>query len=145
MDFHNELNYDYHFTIKKIAKAFEEEFNCLGENTEKHKTFLVPITKEIKAIDKNWEEIVKTISYKLQFIGSARGAASLLSNFVGTLAERVHKIKCKYRHNNKKWGKCGIKYTDCEYCLEHTIVKDDLIEYKCLCCKKNYQTRFKGN
>ena len=45
----------------------------------------------------------------------------------------------------KNGGKCGIKYTDCEYCLEHTIVKDDLIEYKCLCCKKNYQTRFKGN
>ena len=32
---------------------------------------------------------------------------------------------------------CRIKYKDCECCLEYTIVKDDLIEYKCFCCNKN--------
>ena len=41
--FHNRLKYDYHFIIKRC----EGEFNCPGENTEKYKTFSVPITKAI--------------------------------------------------------------------------------------------------
>ena len=53
MIFHNACNYHYHFIIKELAKEFEGEVNCLGENTEKYKTFPVPITKEIKKIDKN--------------------------------------------------------------------------------------------
>ena len=28
-------------------------------------------------------------------------------------------------------------------CLEYTNIKDDLIEYKCLCCNKNYQKKKK--
>ena len=34
---------------------------------------------------------------------------------------------------------CNIKYKDYECCFEYTNVKDDLIEYKCLCPYKNYQ------
>ena len=34
---------------------------------------------------------------------------------------------------------CGIKSKDCEWCLEYSYVKDDLILYKCFCCNKNYQ------
>ena len=94
MVFHNKLNYDYHFIIKQLAKEFQIEFNCLGENTEKYKTFSVPITKEVKRIDKNGEKITKTISYKLQLIDSARFMASSLSNLVDNLAEEIHKIKC---------------------------------------------------
>ena len=33
--FHNSSTYDYHFLIKKLAEEFEDEFECLGENTEK--------------------------------------------------------------------------------------------------------------
>ena len=29
--------------------------------------------------------------------------------------------------------------TETECCLEYKNVKHDLIEYKCLCCNKNYQ------
>ena len=94
MVFHNKLNYDYHFIIKQLAKEFQIEFNYLGENTEKYKTFSVPITKEVKRIDKNGEKITKTISYKLQLIDSARFMASSLSNLVDNLAEGIHKIKC---------------------------------------------------
>ena len=94
MVFHNKLNYDYHFIIKQLAKEFQIEFNCLGENTEKYKTFSVPITKEVKRIDKNGEKITKTISYKLQLIDSARFMASSLSNLVDNLAEGIPKIKC---------------------------------------------------
>ena len=50
--FHNGLNYDYNFFIKGLAKEFEREFNCLGENTEKCKTFSVPITKQVKSLYK---------------------------------------------------------------------------------------------
>ena len=57
--FHNELNYDYHLIIKELAKEFEWEFNCLGENTETYETFPVSITKEFKRIDKNGKEIIK--------------------------------------------------------------------------------------
>ena len=44
--FHNCSTYDYHFIIKKIAKEFEDEFECLGKNTEKFITFSVPLKKE---------------------------------------------------------------------------------------------------
>ena len=40
---------------------------------------------------------------------------------------------------NKKTG--GIKFKDCECYLEYTSFKDDLVEYKCLCCNKNYQKK----
>ena len=42
--------------------------------------------------------------------------SSSLSNLVNNLAERVHKIKCKYEYDNKKCETCGIKCKDCEYC-----------------------------
>ena len=66
----------------------------------------------------------------------------LLSNLANNLAEGIYKIKCKYGHNNKKCETFGIKYTDCECCLEQTSVEDDLKEYKCLCFNKNYQETF---
>ena len=42
---------------------------------------------------------------------------SSLSNLVDYLAERIHKIKCKYEHDNKTYG---IKYKGCECYLEYT-------------------------
>ena len=43
--FRNGLNYDYHFIIKKLAEEFHGQFQCPGENTEKHITSSVPIEK----------------------------------------------------------------------------------------------------
>ena len=37
---------------------------------------------------------------------------------------------------------CEIAYKVCNCFLEYTNVKDDLIEYKCLSSKKNYQQKF---
>ena len=62
--FHNGLNYDYHFLMKELAKELEGELECLGENTEKYKTYSVPLEKEVIKIDKNSNESVVTISYK---------------------------------------------------------------------------------
>ena len=61
--FPNGSNHNYHFIIKELAKEFKGEFNCLRKNTEKNKTFLVPLTKKVKRINKNGNEITKTISY----------------------------------------------------------------------------------
>ena len=58
--------------------------------------------------------------------------ASSLSNFINHLAEGIHKIKCKYRHDNEKCETCGIKYVDCECCLEY-------------CFNKNYQKKIDEN
>ena len=55
------------------------------------------------------------------------------------LAEGIHKIKCKYRHNNKNCKTYWIKYKDSECCLEYTRYEDDSIESKCLCWNKNFQ------
>ena len=33
--FHNGSTYDYHFIIKQLAKEFDGQLECLGENTEK--------------------------------------------------------------------------------------------------------------
>ena len=68
--------------------------------------------------------------------------ASLLSNFLNSLALGIHKIKCKYRHDDKKCEIFKIKFKDCDCFIEYTNSEDDLIEYKCLFCNKNYQKKF---
>ena len=74
--FHNGSNYDYHLIIKELVEKFERQFTCLGEKTEKYITFSVSLEKEVIRMDKNGKEIAKTISYRLQFIGSARSMAT---------------------------------------------------------------------
>ena len=131
--------------IKELAEEFEKLFFFfLGENTEKYITFSVTIEKEIIKIDKKWNEITNTISYRLQvidrFIG--RFMASSLSNLVYKLAERIHKIKCKYEQDDKKFETYGIKYRHSNCFLEYTSFKKDLIEKKCFFCNKDYQNKF---
>ena len=91
--FHDGLNHDYHFIIKQVAKEFEVEFNSLGDNTKKYKTFSVPVTKKVKRVDENGRETIKTISFRLQFIDSARLKGSSLSNVVNNRAEGIRKTK----------------------------------------------------
>ena len=65
-------------------------------------------------------------------------ARLLLSNLVDNLAEGIHKIKCKYSHNDKKCDTCRIKYKG-NWFLKWTNFKYSLVEYKCLCCNKKYK------
>ena len=88
--------------IKELADEFEEEFNFLGENTKKYKTFLVSLEKEVRRFGKNSIEIIKNKSYKLKLIDSTKFMVSSLLSFVDNLAEGIHKIICKYGHGNKK-------------------------------------------
>ena len=95
--FHNGSNYDYDFIIKGLTEEFKKQFNCFGENTEKYITFTVPIEKKVTKIDKNGEDI-----RFLQFIYSARFMVSSLSNLVNNLSEGLHRIKCKFGHDDEK-------------------------------------------
>ena len=81
--------------------------------------------KEILKTDKDGNEIVDTISYKIKFIDSVRFMASSLPNLIDNLTERIHKIKCK------GW--------DCF--LEYKRVKGNLIIYKCLSYNKCYSKK----
>ena len=91
-----------------LAQKFKKPFTCLRENTEKYITFTVPKEKEVTRIDKNGEKTTKNISYILQFIDSARFMASSLSNLVNNLSEIIHRIKCEYKHDDKKCKTCKL-------------------------------------
>ena len=84
-------SYDYHFVIKEFTDESELYFECIGENKEKHNTFAVLVKKEIIKIDKEGNESVKTIFYKIKFIDSARFIASSLSSLVDNLTEEILK------------------------------------------------------
>ena len=64
--------------------------------------------------------------------------SSLLSNVLNNPPAGIQKIKWKF---DKKFETCRIKFKFCDCFLENTNFKDDLIEYKCLCCNKNYQRK----
>ena len=68
--------------------------------------------------------------------------ASSLSNLVNSFSEGLHRIKYKFRHDDKKCEYCGIKCKYCDCFLEYINFKDDLIGYKCLRCNKNYKHKF---
>ena len=50
----------------------------------------------------------------MQFIDSARFMASSLAILMNNLSEGIHRIKCKYEHDDKKCGTCGIKDKYCD-------------------------------
>ena len=102
-------------------------------------TCTVPLDGKFTRTDKNGEEITKNISYILQFTDRARFMASSLSNLVNNLSEGLHRIKCKFGHDDKKCETWRIKYKYCDYFLDF---KDDIIEYKCFICNNNCQTKF---
>ena len=74
---------------KVLAEKFGKQFTWLGE------------------------KFTKNISYILHYIDSARFMTSSLSNLVNNLSEGIHRIKHKFRHDDKK--KHNDKET-CNYC-----------------------------
>ena len=119
--FCNGSTHGYHFIIKELANKLEGQFKCLEENTKTYKCS-IPIEKEVTDIEKDGNESVFIISYKIKFIDSARLMATLLSNLVDNLTEEIQKIKCN----------------DYDCFLEYESVKDNLIKCKCLSYSKNY-------
>ena len=102
-----------------MAEEFKGEFQCLGKNTEKYISFLVPIKKEHE------NDTDKIIIYKINFIGTCRFMPNRLSNLVDNLSE--------------------INIKDCETCIENNIksewefigLKDSKLNYKCKECNEH--------
>ena len=116
--FNNGSTYDYHFIIKELVKEFNGSFECLGENTEKYITFLVPIKKKIE--NKDLE-----ITYKTKFIDSYRFMSSSLSKHVDNLSERIHNNKC----------------LDCNSCLDYIKIKNEKLLLKFSNCNTYYKKK----
>ena len=106
--------------MKELAKEFEGNFDCFGENTEKHITFSVPIKKKID--NKDLE-----ITYKIKFIDSYRFMSSSLSKLVNNLSEGIHNNNC----------------SDCESNLDYIeIKKNEKLLLRCFNCKIYYKKKF---
>ena len=116
--FHNGSTYDYHFIINKLAKQFYGQLKCLGENTEKHITFSVPISKEL--------EKGKTITYRLKFFDTFKFMSTSLSSLVDNLYEKLH----------------SDKYRDCKSELNYISFKYNQLIFQCFECKRNYKKDF---
>ena len=117
--FHNASNYDYHVVIKELGEEFEKQLTFLGKNTGKY----IKKLQVLARIGKSEEEITKNISYRLQFIDSTRFMSSSWSNFLINLSEEIHKIKCKYGHNDKKSETCIMKHKYCNCFLNTQTLK----------------------
>ena len=117
--FHNGSTYDYHFIIKELVKEFEDNFDCLGENTEKYIPFSVPLKKKIE--NKNLE-----ITYKIKFIDSFRFMSSSLSKLVDNLSEGIHNNKC----------------ADCKSNLDYIKAKNEKLILECYNCRQRYRKKF---
>ena len=76
--FRNGSTYDYHFIIKKLAKEFKGNFDCLEENTGKYITLSAPIKKYLDD---------KVITYNAKFIDSYRFMDRSLKSLVDNLSE----------------------------------------------------------
>ena len=84
---HNCSTYDDHFIIKQLPEEFEGKFKCLGENTEKYITYLLPIKKEVAndVYDDDGEK-KKTTEYRLRFVDRFRVMPAKLSNLNDNLS-----------------------------------------------------------
>ena len=65
------------------------------------------------------DEIINNMSYRLQFIDSARFMVRSLSNFVNNISEGIQKIKSKHRQDDKKLKICRMKLKYWEFFLEY--------------------------
>ena len=83
----------------------------------------MPIEIEITKIDKDCNDKIMEISYKIKFTDSFRFMSSSLSSLVDNLSEGLHGEKCTY----------------CKSCLDYMITQDDQLIFRCFKCKKNYE------
>ena len=88
--------YDYHFIIKELAKEFDRQFECLGENTDiqKYITFSGSINKETTKTNKDSNDNTEVILYKLKFIESVIFMSTSLSSGVDYISDGLHSNKC---------------------------------------------------
>ena len=98
----------------------------MGENTEKYITFSVPIKNETTKKDKNGNDKITKISYKIKFIDSCRLMSTSLSNLITNLSEGLYNDRC----------------IDCKSCLDYMTTKDEQLIFRYFRCKKNCEKDF---
>ena len=86
----------------------------------------MPIKKEVTKKDKNGNDKIKKISYKIKFIDSCRFMSTSLSNLVNNLSEGLHNDRC----------------IDCKSCLNYMTIKDKQLIFRCFGYKKNNKKNF---
>ena len=115
--FHNGSTYDYHFVIKKLAKEFEGQFECLGENTEKYITFsLSNLVDTLSGVyDKECKKCMerKTITVNCEFVGFKNG-----------------RLNCKYKECKKSYIKVASESTE-NFPTLYKFCNDDLNKFFC--------------
>ena len=124
--FHNLSSYDGHFIIKELANEFDVELEWFGESIGKYISFSVKIKRKITKRDEDVNKKIVNIPYRLKFVDSYRFMMASLSELVDNLSDGLHSKKCK----------------DCGLDLEYTIVKDDILIFRCFRCKMNYEIDF---
>ena len=117
---HNLSSYDCHLIIKKLAEKLDGELECLGENTEKYISFSIKINKKITKKDKDGNEKIVNIPYRLKFIDSYRFMSTSLSNLIDKVSNKLHNNKC----------------SDCKSGLDYMIAKDYVLIFKCFKCNR---------
>ena len=105
-----------------------DNVQCLGENTEKHITFSVPIKKQV--------DNGKKITHKLKFIDSFRFMSTTLSSLVDNLSDGIYNAEC----------------IDCKSSLDYMSIKDHQwnciqqsctqLIFRCFKWKMNYKKDF---
>ena len=100
-------------------KEFDDNFDCLGENTEKYITFSVPLKKKIENNDIE-------ITYEIKFIDSYRFMSSSLPKLVDNLSKGIHNNKC----------------VDCNSCLDYIKIKNEKLLLKCFNCNTYSKKKF---
>ena len=82
--------------------------------------------KETIKIDKDGDDEIIEILYKIKFIDSFRFMSTSLSNLVTNLSEGVHNDKCR----------------DYKSYLDYMSIKNKKFIFRCFECKKNYEKEF---
>ena len=81
---------------------------------------------EITKKDKNGNDKITKISYKIKFIDSYRFMSTSLSSLVSNLSEGIHNDRC----------------IDCTSCLDYMTAKDEQLIFRCFSCKENCEKNF---
>ena len=91
------------------------------ENNEIYKSCFCFDKNQIRKTDKEGNETIDTISYKIKFIDSMRLMTISLSKLIDNLTEGIHKMK----------------YVGCGCSLKCESIKNNFIKYICLFCNKD--------
>ena len=115
----------------KECSTFNLKFNVPNEipvdfmTVQVMKIFSISKKEEVIKINKDDNENLVAISYKIMFTDSARFMATSLSKLVDNLRDGIHKIKCKH----------------CDCFLDYESVMDNLMKNKCLTCNKTFSNQ----